>query len=234
MAPQPVSTMKWNGNYVFGNNVLINLPEYGSQVAAVIAGWAIIEATLGRTFATLIGARQPVAMSMYSAARSFEIQRELFMVAVDAVMPKSYAELIGATLVVVNRSAIHRHRFAHWIWGASADPALVALFLVEPKNFWNVTAAQTRFWQKRGGLGVAYAFHPDMPQLPRNHIAVYRLTDLKEIVAELERAHSLVDRLRGLVASKTPMRRSIASWLRNQADILSALEKAKNGRKPRD
>ena len=237
MAPQPVSTMKWNGNFMFGNDVLIDRPDHGSHVAAAISGWAIIEAMLGRTFAILIGARQPVTMTMYSATRSFDVQRELFMAAVNAVMPKKYAELIAATLVVINRSAIHRHRFAHWIWGASADPALQALFLVEPKNFWNLTAAQTRFWQRRGmkrlASGPMYSIDPEMPQLSGDHIFVYRLKDLKEIVKEIERAHSLVDKLRDLVASKNPMRHAIATWLGNQPDTRLVLEKAKSNQKPK-
>jgi hypothetical protein len=235
MTAQPASNHKWNGNYVFGNNVLTNMPDHGSLVAAVIAGWSVTEATLGRAFAMSIGARQPVSMSMYGAARSFDVQRDLLLVAVKEVMPKRYAELAAATLVVINRAAIHRHRFAHWVWGASADPGLVALLLVEPRNFWNLTAAQHRFWRthgKRQSDTKALAFfHPSFPQLSHDHIFVYRMKDLISIRDEIERAFKMADALRDLVDPKSRRRQTIARWHRSQEDVRLALEKAKPNRK---
>ena len=115
MTAQRASRVKWNGNHIFGNEVLVNMPEHGSIVAATIAGWAITEAHPGRIFGTLIGGRQPVALSMYSVARSFDIQRDLLLAAVDEIMPKRYAALFRAALVVLRRAALHRHRFAHWV-----------------------------------------------------------------------------------------------------------------------
>ena len=54
MTAQPASSIpKWSGNYFFGNEALIGMPEYGSLVSAVIAGWSITEAHLGRSFAAL-------------------------------------------------------------------------------------------------------------------------------------------------------------------------------------
>jgi hypothetical protein len=237
MTAQPASSHKWNANCTFGNEALVNMPDHGSVVAAVIAGWSVIEATLGRTFAMLIGARQPVSMSMYGAARSFEIQRELLQVAVNEVMSKRHAALIAATLVVVNRSAIHRHRFAHWVWGASADPELRALLLVEPRNYWNLTAAQMKYWrthvkrvlEKNGPT----AFNAGMPQLAHDHIFVYRLKDLNDVRAQIERAYQMADALFELVDSKGHRRRMILHWLNSQADIRLALEKAKNGPQPK-
>jgi hypothetical protein len=103
------SNIRWSGNYVFGSDVLTNMADHGAVVAAVIAGWSVTEAHLGRTFATLIGAKQPAAMSMYAAARSFEVQRSLLEAAVDDVLSKRYAALFRAAFVVLNRSARYRH-----------------------------------------------------------------------------------------------------------------------------
>ena len=77
MAAQRATHVKWNGNYFFGSDCLINKPDHTVLVATVIAGWSATEQHLGRAFGSLIGAKQPVTMSMYSAIRSFEVQRDL-------------------------------------------------------------------------------------------------------------------------------------------------------------
>src|SRR5665213_514455 len=108
--PQPASKVKWNGNYMFGTDSLVARPEFGCLVAAVIAGWAIIETHLGRTFATLIGAKQPTTMNMYMAARSFDVQRDLLKVAAVDVLPKRYAALFDVALIILSRAALDRHK----------------------------------------------------------------------------------------------------------------------------
>jgi hypothetical protein len=231
MTAQPASQRNWNGSYRFGKDVLIDMPEYGSYVAAVIAGWSLIEAQLGRTFAALIGAKQPVTMSMYSAVRSFDVQKSLLEAAVDDRLPKRNALFFRAALTVINRAAIHRHRFAHWIWGASADPALTGLLLVEPKNFWNVTAAQIKYWNKKGKAqleaGSRMAFQVGLPRLAHEHIYVYELKDLKDCRKQVERALYIADELRNFANSRSKKRREIYRLLTADDEICTALKKAK-------
>lgn len=235
MPAQLASNTNWNGNYIFGNEVLVNMPDHGSVVAAVIAGWSITEAHLGRTFASLIGAKQPVAMSMYAAARSFDVQRDLLKAAVDEVLPRRYAKLFKAALVVLNRAAQYRHSFAHWIWGASADPNIVGLLLVEPRHFWNMHVAQIRYWRGRrakiervGPVGLAAG----IPKLRHEHIWIYRLKDLHEARSHVERAFRIADAMRQLADSEGERRRTIYRWISSEADIRLALEKAKRDRQP--
>lgn len=170
--PQPASKVKWNGGNAFGSNALTKHPELGSLVAAVIGGWAIIEAHLGRAFVTLIGAKQPVTMSMYAAVWSFDIQREFLRVASADVLPKRYADIFAAALTVLGRSAQNRHKFAHGIWGVSTDPDLEALLLIDTKYFWSLALAQIRAWNTRCGKNTLerlgpYEFQRRQPQL--NH-----------------------------------------------------------------
>ncbi len=236
MPAQPASHYpKWTGNYIFGNEVLLNLPDHGSLVAAVIAGWSITEAHLGRTLAVLIGAKQPVAMSMYMAARSFDVQRDLLQAAVNEVLPKRYATIFKVAMIVIGRAAAHRHHFAHWIWGASADPALVALLLVEPRNFWSLATAQVRYWNQRRGRKTIervgpITFAANIPKLSHKHILVYRITDLKEARDQVERAYRIAEALRQFALSNSSRRRQIFHRLSSESDIRQELEKAKNGR----
>jgi hypothetical protein len=232
MPAQPASNMKWNGNYVLTNNALVNMADHGGIVASVIAGWSLIEANLGRTFAILIGARQPTTMSMYLAMRSFEIQRDLLQVAVAEALPKRYAALFKAALTVLNRTAQHRHHFAHWLWGASADPNVVGLVLVEPRHFWGAAAAQIKFTRsRRGRAAIEEAGHVELaaglPRLGHEHIFIYRLTDLREVFEQMERAFRVAEALRQLVSSEGDRRRVIYRWLGSEADIRAELEKAK-------
>lgn len=232
MCPNPASRVKWNGDYLFGNEALINKPEFGSLVAAVIAGWAITETHLGRTFATMIGTKQPVTMSMYEAVRSFEIQRDLLRAAANDVLPKRYAALLDAALSVLTRAASDRNKFAHWVWGASADPALDALFLVEPKHFWKLAVAQIKHSKKGLGAVGALNYMATQPKLDREHIYVYRLRDLQEARGLIERAYRIADALRVLVESKGVRRRAISRWLCAEDDIRKVVEGRKKKAAP--
>ncbi len=226
------SKMKWNGNYLFGNDVLINKPEFGALVAAAIAGWAMTEARLGRAFAHLIGAKQPITMSMYEVVRSFEVRRDLLTTAAAEVLPKRYALLFSAALSVLTRAASDRHNFAHWIWGCSADPELDALFLVEPKQFWRLTVTQVRYWKyERGKKTIGkvgpWQFTANSPKLDGEHIHVYRLKELQETRERIERAYWIANALSELAAANTARRRVIYQRLCAEADIQTALEKEK-------
>jgi hypothetical protein len=229
---QPASHVKWNGNYFFGSDVLINLPDHGCLVAAVIAGWAATETNLGRMFAELIGAKQPVTLSMYAAARSFEVQRDLLQAAVDEILPKRYATLFKAALVVLNRAAKQRHNFAHWIWGASADPGLQALLLVEPKHFWNLAAEDIRFWKRISKKAPTARENPmpfilNPPKLDHKHIVVYRLKDLREVHEQIEQAFRIADAFRQIVDAKDSRRHAIYKWINSEPQIHSEIAKTK-------
>ena len=187
--PQPASKVKWNGSYVFGNDVLTNRPELGCLVAAVIAGWSVTEAHLGRIFANLVGSKQSATMSMYTIVRSEDIKRDPLRAAAADVLPKRYVTVFLAALNVLGRAGGIRHEFAHGIWGAPLDPVLKALLLVEPRHFWSLTVAQNKH------LMTTYRLKPPkfetFPQLDHEHIMVYRLRDLTDARARVERSFAI-------------------------------------------
>jgi hypothetical protein len=233
---QPASHYKkWNGNYELSDKSLLAKPDFARVIAAVIAAWSMTEAHLGRTLAALIGSKQSVVMSMYSAARSFEVHRALLLAAVNEVMPKRYADIFGISLSVLARSAKHRHRFAHCIWGRSLDPNLDALVLVEPKDSWNIAADQIKFWRKtKPGIEVNIAtLYSKAPNLPHNKIIVFRIKDLYDVHDEVERSYQIADALFQLVGSKGDGRRKIYNWLIAQDDIQAARDRAKNNSQPK-
>jgi hypothetical protein len=229
MSPNPATKVKWNGNYVFGNDVLTAKPEHGSLVAAVIAGWSTTETHLGRAFATLIGAKTPVTMGMYEAVLSFQIQKDLLRIAANEVLPKRYAEVFDIALTVLNRASADRNKFAHWVWGASMDPELDALFLVEPKHFWSLSVSQIKFWkqtakEKKREAGFSPIMHQiHQPKLNREHIFVYKIKDLQAAKDRVEQAFRIAERLRQ-VADLTGQRRlKIYHSLCSEPDIQRVL-----------
>jgi hypothetical protein len=221
MAPQPATKLKWNGNHIFASEVLLNKPQWGCLIAGVIAGWSMTETQLGRLFAALIGAKQPITLSMYAAVRSDDVKQELLRVAACEVLPKRYAQLFHAGLAVVNQAAKVRHSFAHHVWGASADPGLEAFLLVEPKHFWDLHANRIKF--NLAGKGTL----ADAPQIAREHIMVYQLRDLDEARERMEQAFSIARGLDALVRAETSRRRLIYQTLSKRVDIQAALKRVK-------
>ena len=58
-----------------------------------------------------------------------------------------------------------------------------------------------------------------IPNLHHEHIFIYRLKDLREARADVERAFQITDWLRVLVDSKRPRRRAIYGMLNSEVDI---------------
>jgi hypothetical protein len=226
--PRRASQTKWNGSSEFGNAVLIRFPNITAVAAGILAGWTVTEARLGQMFGTLIGAKQPVTMSMYSAVRSFEVQRDLIKAACTELMPQRYAMLAAACLDVVYKVSGTRHRLAHWVWGMSTDPDLTALLLVEPRSLWRLHVSLTRHWSNprvRKRLGADFLLKS--PKLDPEDIWLYTFNDLQGEVAEVDRAYRIVDALIQLVGSDAVRRRAIYRWLCSEADLQSALKKVK-------
>lgn len=226
------SNVKWNGKYMFGSRAMTALPEHGALVAATIGSWSVAEANLGRVFAALIGAKQPVSMSMYSAVRSFEVQRDLLKTASKEILSKRYAAMMFACVDVMYKLSLTRHQFAHGVWSVSTDRHLQALLLIDSKTFWNVYAERLRFSNTRvvkSGKMIegSMEFIGRAPRLNLSDILVYELNDLRKEHERMERAYRIADAMHRLVVSDTRRRRVIYPWLYNEPDLLSALNKVK-------
>lgn len=237
MPPQTLAKIRFSGNYVFGNQVLTNNPSSGALVARAIAGWAITEAHLGNVFAALLGAKQPVTMNMYAAFRSFEVQRRLLETAAQDLLPKRYAAMVLAVLVVLNRRANDRHKLAHWIWGAPvSDPHLAdSLFLTEPRHFWRMRVARIRKFNRRwntrkGYFGNVLSGLAETAIKPEE-IYVYKPENLKEICDAMERSFNVAQLLYRLIETKGAQRRQIYSLLNNESEIHLALQQQKKQRR---
>lgn len=226
---QRASNVTWNGTYIFGSEALTTKPEHAMWVAATIAAWAATEQHLGRVFGSLIGAKQPVTMSMYAAVRSPEVQRDIIKTACAELLPKRYAMMAAAGLDALYKVSQPRHHFAHWLWGMSVDPAMDALLLVEPRHFWHLHTAQTRHFRKTPPPRIgALNFHLRTPRLNHDDIWVYKLSDLKDAHERMDHAFRIAEALNQLVSSSNaPRRRAIYQMLSAQPDVQTALRAVK-------
>jgi hypothetical protein len=205
----------------------------GAMVAKIISGWSYTEAHLGNMFAALIGAKMPVAVDMYASLRTFDAQRKLLNATSRKLLPKRYADVVAATITVIAHTAKERHKFAHWIWGRSADPSLSdTLLLAEPSIFWKNRAAQVRHWNKTKSKVLrrapdAFVYKPG-PKLDVNQAYLYRMRDLEDINSRMELAYSLAHALYELCASDKSRRPAVYRWLRSQEEVSKALKKLTN------
>ncbi len=233
MQAQRGSQSQWDGQCFFGTDALTKFPELGALVAATIAGWSMVEAHLGRMFGSLIGAKRPVTMSMYSAVRSFEVQRDIIKAASVELLPRRYAMLVSACLDVMLAASKTRHRFAHWVWGASTDPSLPALLLVDPRHFWSLHVAQVRHWNDRRGKNAIervgpYTFKNTIPKLNLYDVWVYTQPSLIHEKERIDRSYRIAEALRQLVISDVARRREVYRWICSEHDIEAALTKVKS------
>ena len=224
MCPQPLSRISKSGNYILSNDPLTAVPETGALIARAIAGWAMIEALQGDAFVSLIGGKNPVTMSMYTALTSPELRQKLFQAAATELLPAKYASLLADALTVLERLGQKRHKFAHWLWGRPTDPHLSgALVLVEPKHHWRHLMAAAKHWSPRHArkqsFGQRWATHP---RLDPDFIFVYRPQELRQICEEMERGFKQALMLYEMIGAKAPRRRELYTQLYAEPEIRAA------------
>jgi hypothetical protein len=128
-------------------------------------------------------------------------------------------------LSVLTRSADHRHKFAHCIWGVSQDPKLRdALLLVAPQHFWKMRARRLQHWKRFRNRDLHLAAR-GYPRLDPKMIQVYQKPELEGICQEIEQAFRYANALMNLVDSKPDKRKLVLRLLSEQPPIREVLDK---------
>lgn len=229
MCPQPLSKASKSGNYVLSNDPLMKTPELGALVATAIAGWAMIETLLGDSFVALIGRKQPVTMSMYTALTSPELRQKLFEAAAKELLPLKYANLVSDVLAALDVLAQKRHKFAHWLWGRPTDPELAGtLILVHPKHHWDHLMATAKHWRRPSVRKDPLVFAwRDTPKLDANFIFVYRAEELRQVCDEMDGGYKQAQMLHDMMFVRPARRKELYSRLYAEP----AIRVARNQRK---
>ena len=222
MAPQPLSRSKAQ-DYVASLDMLPGREKQIALAMQAIAGWARIEAELGIMFASLVGAREPSAMSLYAAVRSFDVQRTLLETAARELLPTRYADMVLAVLIVVARAAVIRHKFAHWMWGALRDLP-DALLLIDPKCLWRRRVAYLQYWKRKRKYSMDPQVILDTPDYDLSLMTVYRTQDLIEIKERIKKSTAYVSLIHEIVLVGASERRRIYNKLCGEPEIQKALQ----------
>lgn len=189
MPPRPFSEVVSEGyTWTWGPNEMLKRPEHAAYVAAVVGAWSHSEAGLVRLLATILKRSARSAVLMLDELRSFDRQATLVRRVARIELPPDDAALVDAVLGIVAPLAKVRNQFAHHIWGVSplVDDGLL-LAPPELQRDWYLVGLEMselhHRWRDRP--------QPDY-QRHNERILVYRLSDLKEAHAQMERAARLL------------------------------------------
>lgn len=226
VAGQPLANLHIKGDTDFGPlGLQFSSERLMAIVAKVIAEWSLAQAHLGSAFAELIGTRSPATTSIYASFDSFAVQRQMLVTAAMELLPRRSADVFRALLVIVERAAKERHRFAHWAWGSFLDRSLSDEFLLlaNPKQFWRLRARQIKHF-KRFKLDTRSA-HATQPCLDPKDILAYREDDLWRVKRQMETASQCAYILECLARATPTQRLGIQRQLLAQPVVRTEFDK---------
>lgn len=207
MTGQPLANLHIKGETDFGTlGIQFSSSELMGIVAKVIAQWSLTQAHLASAFAELIAPRSPAAVSIYASFDSFAVQRQMLLTAAAEMLPKRSADVLRALLVVAERAAKERHRFAHWVWGTilGQEAGERILLLADPKQLARLRARQIRHFRKfKRDTRTAFV---TQPRLDPKEILAYREADLLRVWNQARWAEVCAFEIECLVRAKPKQR----------------------------
>lgn len=216
MTGQPLSSLKAKGEAVFGPLGIDNgPPELMAIVAKVIAEWSLAQAHLASAFAEIIGSRSPATVSIYASFDSFSVQRQMLLTSASELLPQRTFDVLRALLIIVERAAKERHRFAHWVWGSLLADELSEklLLLADPKQLTRMRAKQISHFNKL--KSDTRKAHATQPRLGPKDIIAFREADLRRSWRQMRWAAACAFEIECLV------RIAPKQWLERQRKLLA-------------
>lgn len=188
MPPRPFSEVVPGGGWSWGTDVLRQRPEHAALVASAIATWSHVEFRLAALLATIMKGSARAAVEMLEELRSFDRKSLLVRRVARIELCSIDADLIEAVLGVVGPSAKIRNQFTHHFWGICTE--IEDGILLAPPDLQRDVDLYGLELQHR---------HPryrerEQPKMGQHseHILVYRLADLDEVLVKFGRAVALM------------------------------------------
>lgn len=199
MPPQPLNSVRPGAHVLFSGaqgTALTQQPELAALVAQAIGLWSEVQFWLGNLLAVLLRANATHAVAMYLSLTSTAAQTAALKGAASAVLGRKRLELFDAVLAHVSTQGKQRDKLAHWLWAHSVNVP-DALLLVDPRYRLRhnakiqkiIRGARQRQWWAAFRFDQAYIY-------------VYKKRDLEGIVADFQRAHSIVLNLSSVLARR--------------------------------
>jgi hypothetical protein len=167
-------------------------------------------------------------MAMYGALTSTQAQMAALQAAAKASLSPEHLELFSALLVVVKRSAVHRNKVAHWLWGIS-EQVPDALILVNPDAVLDLHTNNGEY-MARWKEGKKVPDPSTLPGLDLSEAFVYGEQEFREIIDDLTDVWSLTNSFAFLIISGATPNDVQFQMLSVSPRIQTELEKARKSR----
>ena len=163
-------------------------PEVSALAARCIALGAQIESLYGAILITMLGANAKPAAAMYRSLQSLNAQSTVVQAAAEAVLENDELDLLAAISSLTNRSMVHRHRLAHWVWGSSSGYP-DAIVLINPKMLLEYEVDLGRFSWPNEGRGL-------LDKFDIKTCFIYDAKALREVITGLAEAENFLAQFR--------------------------------------
>jgi hypothetical protein len=227
MSPQPLSNVRRDAKVLVLDTAADLRPRHAQRAARAIAIASNIEAQIIGVFAEMLGAKAEPAAAIFMALRSANAQTAAIEAVAEVVLSGEDAEIFLVVQEIIAAAAVHRNRFAHWLW-AYCEELPEALLLVDPTAHrsysieWTLAAAEIA-----DGKGVGRF---EGLKLEPKDVLVYQLSDMDDAVKLLDRANGLIHLLRVVFSKTDPLADHLRGVLNVQREIAEGLARRRRNR----
>lgn len=199
MPAQPLTSFRNVQAFTFVPGSVFMRPALAPHVLKVIEYWAFAEWNILRIGASCLHGDLRVATEMLQAIDSQAGQRAAILAAAKTVLDAAHWPLFEAAFLSTLASRAVRNKFAHHLWGTSADLP-EALLLQDVKNANSELAKRMErvFQRIAEGVGPAAAVE-HVGTIDRSGIFVWRQPDLETEVANAARANFVMANLERMI-----------------------------------
>lgn len=184
MARQPLSRKYHRGLWSLGAAQLEKRPEHLAAIGSVITRWTDVETEMALVLGVLLGTRSEAAVALYTSLRQGRSRTETIAAVASSILDPDEQELLAAILIVYGQAESARNDIAHGCYGICDEIQDGVLWLPTKDNAnWTVSV-----WQKDEAGSRKGDEHADLAK----RMLVYKLSDLKDVIAEIDDAWKLV------------------------------------------
>lgn len=165
-------------SYSVGALVLKDRPELCAALGRLLTIWSFVDNDMGNLFGLLLGTNSDAAFEVFLCLRRVSHQREALLAAATHRLSGKDLAAFDAILAVYGSLETQRNALAHGCFGVCVDDPDV-LFWIEMKHHVHF---QTEVFSKEAAGVIDVDPHARLKQ----HIYVYRRSDLDELYSQME------------------------------------------------
>lgn len=184
MARQPLPRKYHRGPWSLGASQLDKRPAHLAAIGSVITRWTDVETEMALVLRLLLGTRSEAAVALYTSLRQQRSRTETIATVASSILDSDEQELLAAILIVYGQTESARNDIAHGCYGSCDDIEDGIIWLPTKDNAnWTVSV-----WHKDEAGSRSGDEHAELAK----KMLVYKLSDLKAVVSEIDDTWKLV------------------------------------------